>query len=713
MVKLDGLGQSIASIPSSLYQPFLLDKRRAEERITVCFEGNVSRLLDLIRISVPVSDANKIYPVLEFVSDAFGLEIISTDDRFKYPAANGYSDLQLRVRMIESGCIATLTIMHTAMLNSKRLCLPSDAQINAIDGALLSMSTGPLVVITDLYNYVRPNSRLYFVGFESDDAAVDFARRRLRDNIYQLTDNELTIDALRLKYLMQGEDIIVVCEGNTVGESKIIYRSLDEIDNILDENHDNETFRDWWRIKEERQLNVQVLRPCYYGVGLEKILNSHKKWSEKRRRLLTPEELDAIRTQVKSSGRISASLGTPSSLNELFKQSSLSVTSGSILEDHLNEVTDEEIQSGMKDDEPVRRADLLDGVIFTRFDDEKRPILEDAFLEGAQLDNAFFRGSSFRRVYLSEASLRFADFTACWIGPTNFSMAILDDALFENAMGWHSNFQNCSLHRAIFSRGSFNQADFSNADLRDANLSKAVLIGADFTGAILDGADLRGADLRWTRLVRTSLKGANLEGAQIYGASVWDIMTNSATFQDGLLITADDQAQITVDDLELGQLVYLLLTQKKLRQIIDGLTSKIVLILGRFTPERKIILDGIRDCLRGKNLTPILFDFEKPDTRTITETVSTIAHLSGAAIVDLTDPRCVPQELTNIVPAIPSLPILPIIERGHQPYGMYEHFQRYPWVYPVTIYDNVEHLVANLPSIILKVLKESRTKEVI
>ena len=45
-----------------------------------------------------------------------------------------------------------------------------------------------------------------------------------------------------------------------------------------------------------------------------------------------------------------------------------------------------------------------------------------------------------------------------------------------------------------------------------------------------------------------------------------------------------------MDDLEIAQFIYLLLNNQKIRHVIDTITSKIVLILGRFTPERKAVL---------------------------------------------------------------------------------------------------------------------------
>jgi hypothetical protein len=77
-----------------------------------------------------------------------------------------------------------------------------------------------------------------------------------------------------------------------------------------------------------------------------------------------------------------------------------------------------------------------------------------------------------------------------------------------------------------------------------------------------------------------------------------------------LVITPEGEPDITVDNIEVAQFVYLLLYNQKIRAAIDAITSKAVLILGRFTQERKAVLDALRNELRKRDYLPILFDFD-------------------------------------------------------------------------------------------------------
>jgi hypothetical protein len=152
-----------------------------------------------------------------------------------------------------------------------------------------------------------------------------------------------------------------------------------------------------------------------------------------------------------------------------------------------------------------------------------------------------------------------------------------------------------------------------------------------------------------------------------------------------------------VDNLEVAQFVYLLLNNKQICDVINTITTKTVLILGRFTPERREILDALRDELRQHNYVPILFDLDPPTTRDLTETISTLAHIAHFIVADLTLPRSVPHELQAIVPDL-AVPIQPILMTGvDSEYAMFQEFRKYSWVLPVLEYQGPEELLSMLP----------------
>jgi hypothetical protein len=176
--------------------------------------------------------------------------------------------------------------------------------------------------------------------------------------------------------------------------------------------------------------------------------------------------------------------------------------------------------------------------------------------------------------------------------------------------------------------------------------------------------------------------------------------------QENLVITNFDEPTVTVDNLKIAQFIYLLLNNEEIRDVIDTLTTKSVLILGRFTHERKAVLDALREALRTQGYLPILFDFDKPSSRDLTETVSTLAHLARFILVDLTDPSSVPHEVATVIPqtVVPVLPLLtlqPLIIDGkaveRREYAMFEDFRRrYHWVLPTFRYQDIADLLASL-----------------
>jgi hypothetical protein len=212
-----------------------------------------------------------------------------------------------------------------------------------------------------------------------------------------------------------------------------------------------------------------------------------------------------------------------------------------------------------------------------------------------------------------------------------------------------------------------------------------------------------------TILVKTNLEHANLTGCSIYGISVWDVQLSNAT-QSNLIITDKGEPTITVDNLKIAQFIYLLLKNKEIREIIDTIAKKAVLILGRFTPERKAVLDALREALRIHGYLPILFDFEKPSSRNMTETVSTLAHLSRFIIADLTDPSSIPQELYAIVPML-AIAVQPVLLEGKKEYAMsIDLLSTYHWMLPIHFYKDQADLLATLKEDVIKPA-EQKAKE--
>jgi pentapeptide repeat protein len=355
----------------------------------------------------------------------------------------------------------------------------------------------------------------------------------------------------------------------------------------------------------------------------------------------------------------------------------------------------------MANDEHV--ALLAQGVAaWNAWRDENPDIVPD--LTGANLNSAQLRrvnltganlsGAQLRVAYLRRANLIGADLRGADLGQAHLR-ANLQGANLAKASLIETNLRDANLREADLVEANLRGATLEAADLRKANLQKASLERADLHEANLSGAKLSGADLRGASLVKTNLDGADVTGCRIYGISAWALKLDNTKQQD-LVITHEDEPEITVDNLEVAQFIYLMLNNRKIRDVIDTVTSKAVLILGRFTHERKAVLDALRDELRKRNYLPILFDFDRSDGRDLTETISLLARMARFVVADITDAKSIPQELAVIVPALPSVPVQPLLLEGSAEYGMFEHFRRYPWVLETYRYPSAQLLISSL-----------------
>ena len=321
--------------------------------------------------------------------------------------------------------------------------------------------------------------------------------------------------------------------------------------------------------------------------------------------------------------------------------------------------------------------------------------LREADLSGATLSGATLSDTNLIRANLSAADLSEADLSEADLWKANLTVADLSRADLTVADLNSADLTLANLSSADLSSADLSSADLSSADLSDANLSSADLSKANLTNTCFSEANLSDARLEQALLIGTDFAGATLTHCSVYGIAAWNVHVENA-IQENLVITQFDEPTITIDNIKMAQFVYLMLNNQDIRDVITTLTTKSVLILGRFTPERKAILDALRQTLRTSDYLPILFDFDKPHSRNFTETVRTLAHLSRFIIADLTEPSSIPQELQAIIPTL-AIPVKPILLHDKKENAMFLDFlTTYHWTLPIHYYHDLNHLLTTL-----------------
>lgn len=320
--------------------------------------------------------------------------------------------------------------------------------------------------------------------------------------------------------------------------------------------------------------------------------------------------------------------------------------------------------------------------------------LRSAHLTGADLISADLREAHLDGAHLNWAYLIGADLRGAYLTGADLGEAHLNDI---DLKGSH-------LTGADLSRADLNGACLTGADLKEAHLN-----GTDLNRAQLNEAQLNGADLRGAILVETNLEDANLTGCLVYGISAWGLKLKGATQKDLVItpFTPVDMSIITVDNLEVAQLIYLFLDNDKIREVVDTITTKVVLILGRFTNSRKSILEALKEELRRRDYLPVLFDFDGPKSRDLTETISVLAHMSRFVIADITDAKSIAAELQHIVPSLPSVPVIPVILDSDYEYALFEHIRRFPSVLEPIRYEDQAELITSIGE---KIIAPAETK---
>lgn len=310
-----------------------------------------------------------------------------------------------------------------------------------------------------------------------------------------------------------------------------------------------------------------------------------------------------------------------------------------------------------------------------------------ANLKGAKITDSIMLKCSFHQANLENIKINnsncgFSDFSATTLVNSDLSHSQFTLGTFIRSNCENTNFSNSNLTNSIFGNSNLSHANFENTMLITANLANCNLQHSLFINSVLSG----------TNFSNSNLSNATIKDSIVFGISAWNITTTNLNQENLTITNHEDDHIFTVDDIELAQFIYLISNNEKIANAIDKLTSKVVLILGRFTPERMKILQGVKEILKKNGFIPVLFDFEGPKNRDFTETVGLIGRMSRFIVADLTDAKSIPQELSELIPNNPSIKIQPILLKGEREYSMFEHWTKYPWVQEIFSYDDVESL---------------------
>jgi hypothetical protein len=168
----------------------------------------------------------------------------------------------------------------------------------------------------------------------------------------------------------------------------------------------------------------------------------------------------------------------------------------------------------------------------------------------------------------------------------DFSGINLTRASIYRAFAEGLNLRNAVFEGSHVEEGDFLRADFRGATFRSTTFNKTIL-----TGANLDGATFVNCYLNRVNLVGALFSVKEIMETVVYGIAAWDLVTSDEMKQSKLVIEKtyefysdliqQGKIPMTVDDIELAQFVYYLNDHKKMRDTLNILNDKGVLLLGR------------------------------------------------------------------------------------------------------------------------------------
>jgi uncharacterized protein YjbI with pentapeptide repeats len=334
-------------------------------------------------------------------------------------------------------------------------------------------------------------------------------------------------------------------------------------------------------------------------------------------------------------------------------------------------------------------------------------------LRGLVLAGGFLRGFNLRRARLDDSVLRRVDLAGVHLEGASLKGADLISAELSSVHAEKVNLSGANCRGATLYQGDFrgavclDQTYLAHANLRGANFTgarmiEATLSQADLTRACFDGANLTEASLSDAIIDETSFLGTKLQGTHVVGTFIRRVKTDDKTDQRGLFVDVHvawerrpgEMIKFTeANDIRVAQFHNIVDEPGSVGKLLAATTKRVVLILGRFLPRRKRVLDRLAKALGERGKIAVIFDFPSPEDREVSDTVRFIAGMAEFIVVDLTKASSVPLELQATIPDL-MIPVIPIIQTGHQVFSMFSDLQRrYFWIQPTVSYKDVNQLV--------------------
>jgi|GEM_PF-1482060 len=370
---------------------------------------------------------------------------------------------------------------------------------------------------------------------------------------------------------------------------------------------------------------------------------------------------------------------------------------------------------------------------------------------GSRLMLADFSGADLRGAWLCDVSAQCATFTKAKLGKAEIANADLGEAVFAGAdlrgatlydvdlhaadlhganLNWagmqRSDLRGANLRSAKLRKADLTEASLFGANLTDAKLTGAVLMYANLAHACLKGSDLTGADLTCSNLASACLDDATLVNCSVYGVSAWDAslrgtvqseLTISVPGQDIICVTVWQRGdapenvpraqplprpRITLDDLKAVPFIESVLRNAVLDDVIGTINSRVALLLGRFTSNRRNLLGSFRQDLKRRGYMPIAIDFSLIPIGDVDPMVWRLARLARFAIAEITESSELPLHLKHFVKNERPVPLAYFLEEGTHLYDdtMFEHFKRFPSILDPQYYSDDQDACGKLEQVI-------------